>query len=256
MQNNDSILYKFLDDPGNSHAKEAVLMHRLCFDLKLVAATHGYYLNTYWDDVDHDGFDLIFDDQDSLMKTQVKSVGAGAATNNWRIHKRILRPTIDQIDKLGFDPSPHGEGVAGGVVLIKYRVEGDDRLEVDYYYTDLYVLLAFKYALIQRKHGHSRSAITKSLQDLGEGAGRERLTVPRPAFVRAKSPATLLALLGLHSTHGHPWKFHVTQLVNHIAGDASLPLPTPLQQFKQQFWQDFKMMVDDEELHGPELSAP
>lgn len=253
MQGAESVLYKFLDDSSNSHAKEAVLMHRLCFDLKVVAATRGYYLNTYWDDVDHDGFDLIFDDQDSLMKTQVKSVGAAATTTTWHIHKRILRPTIDQIDNLGFDPSPHGEGVAGGVVLIKYRVEDDGRLEVDYYYTDLYVLLAFEHELIQRKHGHSRTAITRCLQDLREGSGREKLTVPRPAFVRARSPATLLALLGLHSTHGHPWKFHVTQLVNHLAGDATLNLPMPLEQFKKLFRQEFRLMVEDQELYGSEL---
>jgi hypothetical protein len=63
----------------------------------------------------------------------------------------------------------------------------------------------------------------------------------------------LLALLGLHSTHGHTWKFDVTQIVNHLAGDASLQLPMPLDQLQQRFWPEFKLMVEDQELCGPEL---
>jgi hypothetical protein len=250
MQIADSTLYRFLNDPSNSHAKEAILMHRLYFDLKVVAAARGYYLNTYWDDVDHDGFDLIFDDQDSLMKTQVKSVGAAAATNIWNIHKRILRPTFYQIDKLGFEASPQGEGVAGGVVLIRYRVEDDGRLEVDYLYTDLYVLLAFENGLIQRGHGSSRNAIKTCLQQLREGLGSERLAVPRAAFVRAKSPAALLALLGLHGTLDHTWKIDVTRVVNKVAGDGKMIQSEPLENLKKRFWTDFSLLVDDSELNG------
>lgn len=250
MQIADSTLYRFLNHPSNSHAKEAILMHRLCFDLKVVAAARGYYLNTYWDDVDHDGFDLIFDDQDSLMKTQVKSVGAAAATNIWNIHKRILRPTFYQIDKLGFEASPQGEGVAGGVVLIRYRVEDDGRLEVDYLYTDLYVLLAFENGLIQRGHGSSRNAIKTCLQQLREGLGSERLAVPRAAFVRAKSPAALLALLGLHGTLDHTWKIDVTRVVNKVAGDGKMIQSEPLENLKKRFWTDFSLLVDDSELNG------
>lgn len=236
-------LDKFFDEPTNSHAKEAVLMHRLCFDLKVVAANHGYYLNTYWDDVDHDGFDLIFDDQYSLRKTQVKSVGKNAKTATWEIHKRILRPPIDQIDLLAFESSKDDDdGVAGGVVLMKYRVEGDGRLEVDYFYTDLYILLAFKHGLLRRKHKSSREAITKCLQKLCEGNGIQRLAVPLTAFVQAKSPATLLGLLSLRSTHGHNWKFDVIQLVRASHAGSQLP------ELKENFLPNFKVMVEDQDL--------
>jgi hypothetical protein len=63
----------FLLTPANTHFREAILMHRLFLDVKLTAARNGYYLSTYFDDVDHDGFDVIFDDKDYLKKTQVKS---------------------------------------------------------------------------------------------------------------------------------------------------------------------------------------
>ena len=69
-------------------------MHRLFLDVKVAAARRGYYLNTYFDDVDHDGFDVIFDDQDYIKKIQVKSVGINNSTNSWSIHKRILRREV------------------------------------------------------------------------------------------------------------------------------------------------------------------
>ena len=89
----DNPLREWMNEPKNMHVREAILMHRLCFDLQLAAAQRGYYLNTYYDDVDHDGFDLIFDDQDTIKKTQVKTVESESATQQWAIHKRILRPS-------------------------------------------------------------------------------------------------------------------------------------------------------------------
>lgn len=71
-------LEEFLNQPRNMHAREQILMHRLFLDLKTAAAQRGYYLNTYFDDVDQDGFDVIFDDHDHIKKIQVKSVGKGS----------------------------------------------------------------------------------------------------------------------------------------------------------------------------------
>lgn len=135
-------LRKWMNEPGNLHGREAILMHRLCFDVQLAAAQRGYYLNTYYDDVDHDGFDVIFDDQDTIKKTQVKSVDSKAVTGQWGIHKRILRPSFEHIDKLGFEPSAEGLGVEGGFILMQFdtAIPGT---AVKYFYTDLYVWLAF-----------------------------------------------------------------------------------------------------------------
>lgn len=160
-------------------------MHKLFLDVKVAAGQRGYYLNTYFDDVDHDGFDVIFDDQDCIKKTQVKSVGVGNATNSWGIHKRILRPSVQMIDRLGFESSPNGEGTEGGVILIEFQDTGG-ALDTVYYYTDVFVLLAFQHELMRRTHSSSRQAVDTCLNEWREGLGKEQLTVPRAAFLKAK----------------------------------------------------------------------
>src|SRR5437588_13107452 len=129
-------LREWMSKKANSHAREALLMHRLCFDIQLAAARREYYLNLYYDDVDHDGFDLIFDDQDTVKKMQVKTVEANAGTGQWDIHKRILRPSFEHIEKLGFEPSPEGEGVEGGFILMHFDT-AEPGIGVKYFYTDL-----------------------------------------------------------------------------------------------------------------------
>lgn len=131
-------LEKFLNDPKNMQAREALLMHRLFYDVKLAAARRGYYLNSYFDDVDNDGFDVIFDDQDCIKKIQVKSVGVNSTTQSWNIHKKILRPSIYLTNILGFDPSPEGVGTEGGVILIEFEDAGGG-LEFAYYYSDCFI---------------------------------------------------------------------------------------------------------------------
>ena len=121
MGNKKTELEAFLDEPNHSHAREAILMSKLSYDLKLAAARRGYYLNSYFDDVDRDGFDVIFDDQDSLRKIQVKSVSASASTASWEIHKKILRPGWYLGEQLGFGGSPAGEGSEGGVILMRFK---------------------------------------------------------------------------------------------------------------------------------------
>src|SRR5438132_14361607 len=88
-------LREWMSKKANSHARDALLMHRLCFDIQLAAARRESYLNLYYDDVDHDGFDLIFDDQDTLKKMQVKTVEADACTGQWDIDTRILGASIE-----------------------------------------------------------------------------------------------------------------------------------------------------------------
>jgi len=91
-------LEKWMKRKQNSHARECLLLHRLCFDLQLAAARRGYYLNTYYDDVDHDGFDVIFDDQDLLTKVQVKTSIVGGGATSWGIRRRFLRPPFDLVE--------------------------------------------------------------------------------------------------------------------------------------------------------------
>ncbi len=61
-------LEDYLNTNANLHAREELLNYRLLFDVKLAAAKIGYHLLTYYSDVDHDGFDVIFDDRHTVRK--------------------------------------------------------------------------------------------------------------------------------------------------------------------------------------------
>lgn len=240
---------KFLNKPANMHAREAILMHRLFYDIKAAAARRGYYLNTYFDDVDHDGFDVIFDDQDCIKKAQVKSVCSSASTNSWAIQKKILRPSIYLIDKLGFEASAIGEGTEGGVVLIEFKDIGG-ALEVRYFYTDLFILMAFECEIISRKNTKKNTAIQKCLKGLYEGLRSERLSVPKCAFIEAKDADALLALCGLHSNRHSSWKENVIATTNHSrqSADRSLPLPVPIEKLSKFTFDEIISLAADKDL--------
>ena len=221
---NKTPLEIFLNKDKNMHAREQILMHRLFLDLQSAAASSGYYLNTYFDDVDHDGFDVIFDDQDYIKKIQVKSVHKDGTTAGWDIHKRMLRPTFQWLDMLGFECSSSGEGSEGGVILIAFAEENGE-LRADYYYTDVFILLMFYCGAIKRKHTKSQQAVEAIYSDWRRGIGSERIRIPKAAFFKAKSPAALLSLMGLHGGNDWAWKHHVMQLTCNILGDGSVKLP-------------------------------
>lgn len=242
-------LNTFFNAPSNSHAREAILMDRLCYDLKLAAARRGYYLNTYFDDVDKDGFDLILDDQDYIKKIQVKSLITSAATKTWGIHKRIVRPSIHLLDKLGIEPSPVGAGSEGGVVLIRFDPNKED-MGFEYFYTDAFVLLAFDVGILKRNHKSKQDAIDECLKLQFHGVGSERLSVPKAAFLRAKGPTELLALIGLHSEADTVWKWHSIQVANHTRqfADGSIKLPIPVERLAQSTFDEIGALVDDDDL--------
>lgn len=207
-----SSLMEFLNQDKNMHARESILMHRLFLDLQTAAARNGYYLNTYFDDVDHDGFDVILDDQDSLKKVQVKTLGKGNTTGTWKIHRRLLRPALSDAESLGFEASPTGVGTAGGVVLMEFDDDGNE-LSVEYLYCDVYVLLALELGLFERRHATQARAVSDVLKDWRNDESKF-INVPKAAFWRTKSPASLLALMGLHSLESFAWCGMVHKLVN------------------------------------------
>ena len=209
----------------------------------------GYYLNTYYDGVDHDGFDLIFDDQDTIKKTQLKTVDSKAGTGQWDIHKRILRPSIEHLDKLGFESSPVGEGVEGGFILMQFDTSVSD-LAVHYFYTDLYIWLAFGCGVISRKDGRSQAAVRKCLKDLQKGLGCEQVGVPSALLLQAKGPEELLALSGLHSCADFTWKHHVFLVANHVRrhSHAETKLPRALPDMKRMAADGIRALVVDKDL--------
>jgi len=205
-------LEKYLLAPKNSHAKESLINNRLFYDLKLAAAERGYLLNLYLPEVDKDGFDIILDDQDSLTKIQLKTVMKIAGTTSWNIHKALLRPVELNCEQLGFEPSSTGTGYQGGVVLIE--INAKNGLEVEYYYTDIIILLGIRDDIIEHSSPPTEKAINNLFKNIGSGLSNEKVAVNKNMFIKAKNPAGLLALIGLHNTENTSiWRYHIQTMV-------------------------------------------
>lgn len=208
-------LENYLFSPQNSHAKESLINNKLIFDLKLAAARHEYFLNVYTPEVDKDGFDIIFDDQNKLAKVQLKTVMAKANTKSWEIHKALLRPDARICEDLGFESSPTGTGYQGGVILIEVADTELKKFEVTYYYTDIIFICGLRDEIIRSIDPPSEKALKTFVEKIEKGISHEKITLYKNMFLQAKSPESLLALMGMHSTENvQGFRFHIQQLVD------------------------------------------
>jgi len=208
-----SSLHSFLQAEANSRAREFMLTSRVAHDLMIAAATRNYALLAYYPTVDSDGFDLIVDDRDRTCMLQLKSFLAGGKATRWAIHRKLLRPTLLEIEWFGFEPSATGEGRGGGVLLIEAEVK-DSTVWLKYRYTDICILTAFWMGLIPLQ-GNSIKTINALRNRLAAEPGGS-VDLPKTAFLEARSPEHLLALMGLHSRHSHSvWPGLLIRLARH-----------------------------------------
>lgn len=145
---NRSQLQKFLNAPINTTTRERIFFNKLYFDVKLAAARRGYALTVFEPEVDRDGFDVVFDDANSLRQLQLKSTTWSANANYWVTTPRFLRPTGVNLKRMAFESSPQGEGREGGVVMIQID-DAAEACDVRYFYTDLFVIAALASGLIR-----------------------------------------------------------------------------------------------------------
>jgi hypothetical protein len=194
-------LNEFLKEDEFTHDREVMLMHRLVFDCRLAFAKRNSRLQVLTGEVDHSGFDIVFDDGDRWKRFQVKSVYG--TTSSWEIHKRILRPTTDVADYFGYECSVEGIGICGGVILQELNLDTSGELTVKYRYTDLDILRAFNLGIIKRRHAGSNKAVSSLFHSLQLGYGN--ISVPKGAFLEAKGPEELMALAGFNTCDCGPW---------------------------------------------------
>lgn len=217
----------------NTHAIEELFNYRLLYDLKLAAFVRGYHLLAYYTDVDHDGFDVILDDRDSLRKIQLKTVAKTAGTQTWDIHRSIIRPIAPNFEPLGFnfDLSNPNWGVEGGVVLIEYEPKGE-AINVRYYFTDIFVITAIALELLPHRHRATIIAANALRGDLFNGSSNSKIGVAKGLFIEAATPQHLLALIDLHSEHNNGWRHAVRALASEQWGPKGMTLPGVLDGYR------------------------
>jgi hypothetical protein len=236
-------LAEFLVLPEMTTSREWILNYRLFHDLSIAAAARDYDLQLYFSNVDRDGFDVVIDDRDELKKVQLKTVLSGVGTVSWNIHKRLLRPRLQMIEDFGFEPSPAGEGVGGGVILMHVAPQ-ETTVDIRYYYTDLYVLAAMRVGAISvdaDSQGTAEGMWTSLMADPISG----NVAIHRRLFLQARSASHLLALAGFHSLHANNWR-HLTHLVARQEYGQPIPidqLPAPLDHLKEQITQELNTLV-------------
>lgn len=195
MKNNN--LKKFLG-PENSTVREALLQHRLIYDLKMAAALRNYDLRIYEPDIDRDGYDLILDDGDDIGRFQVKSIFE-SETLKWSIRKRLLRLPRYVIDKFSFFPSPETNGLGGGFILIEAK-SYNNNITVDYWYMDFYVIFAMRHGLVRKSNNRpSNKQIDSFVSKLFSGTGNEKIDIRKSFLIKLKGREELLVLMGMHS---------------------------------------------------------
>lgn len=207
-------LEEYFFEAKNSHAKESLINNKLIFDLKLAAVQRGYFLNIYTPEVDKDGFDIIFDDQDSLTKVQLKTVMAKSTTNKWAIHKTLLRPRPHVCEQLGFESSPSGSGYQGGVILIEIEETKESGFQVKYYYTDIIILCGLRDNIINVIKAPREQTLNTLINKVSEGMSHEKINIYKNMFLEARCPSSLLALMGMHNTKNvNVFRSHIQDLV-------------------------------------------
>jgi hypothetical protein len=193
-------LAKFFEDKHNNTTREKMFFNRLYFDLKLAAAHRNYALAVFTPEVDRDGDDVSLDDGDLDRRFQLKTVLKTSKTASWKILKRVLRPSMESAKILGFSQSQEGVGLEGGAILIRID-NSDGACPVTYFFTDVFIISAFAFGLIQTpknsyRRTHARNVLSE-MHILREG--KDVVSVPKSLFVEVKSAGCLLAIAGMHS---------------------------------------------------------
>lgn len=208
-------LEEYLFKDSNSHSKESLVNNKLFYDLKLAAAKADYFLNIYTPEVDKDGFDIILDDQDQLLKVQLKTVMEKTTTNSWNIHKSLLRPHRYVCEDLGFESSPSGTGYQGGVIVIELEDSERSGLQLSYYYTDIIIICGLRDGIIDKATPPILDTMKKFTTEINSGPANEKMPTPKSFFLKANSAEDLLALMGIHSpTNSGSFRYNIQQLVS------------------------------------------
>ena len=148
-----------------------------------------------------------------------------STTSTWNIHKTMLRPDVEFCVPLGFEPSPFGTGVQGGVILMELDPKSSS-MEIRYYYTDVFVITALCLKIVSRKPNVRATIFDSFYRNVRDGVSDEKMPLPKSLFVEAKGPEHLLGLMVLHNRINYGWWHHLINIAFHPpVKDSDLPAP-------------------------------
>lgn len=199
----------------NTLIREELINNKLLYDIKRAAALRGYHLKTYPARVDIEGFDLIIDDDDLLRKIQIKTT-LDATTKSWEIHRIMLRPNHSVFADYQFYGGVGCPKNHSGVLLLNVLVDAKNEIRLEYYYTDINILLALEIGVISTNK-HSKNHANSLLNDLrNTGTSHDTIGVSKGLFIKLASAEMFLAISGFHSNLHTPFDFHIWQLSKKI----------------------------------------
>lgn len=214
----------FLNASINSVSREALLAHRFMYDMTLAAALREYALLSFIPAVDRDGVDLVLSDHDNTRHVQLKSTTKRAvpSLSITNVHGSVLKPHLDQADRIGFEPTHGGTGQGGAVILMEVSVERPVAIAVRYWLTDAYVLVALSRSLVPGAPKNAVRDANALIQALQSGRSTDRYDIPVSCFLPTKGPAALLGLGGWHAPDpfgNHSWQYQLGERLRPLERD-------------------------------------
>lgn len=202
-------LKEYLKDPKQSWIREALINHRLSYDLKLSAAYQNYNLIITRPDIDLSGFDLVLDDGENNRKVQIKTVFNDSQTKIWNVRKLLLSPSPENLRHLGFATIPPWIGLEGGFILATVGAAPNGKeLEVRYNYTDFYTIAVVSLGF----HGDGNVKYAEDAIRQLVSVGDDKIEIKKSLLMPAQSSMHLLALLGLRSSMIYNWQSDAMKL--------------------------------------------
>ncbi|MBA4766196.1 MAG: hypothetical protein K2Q29_06595 [Sphingomonadales bacterium] len=209
-------LLQFLNSPENSVARERMVHMKAALQMKLAAASGGYQLQMTEPEIDNAGFDFTAAHRYDLLHLQNKSTLDSVGVNSWDFHpllfqvpflERDISPKIDGVPIGGLD------GAMGGALLhvISSEAAREDRLEVTYFYSDIFFLSAVEQGIYDQKDFSVEEA-RDLLRKIRYGEWGKRIKLPKRAFLQIKSPAAIVA-----------FRFHIPSPSNWVSLGHSCP---------------------------------
>jgi len=193
-----TVIESYFGKGGNSHSREKMLNHYICLELEKAAARCGYELQIYKPDTDHVGVDLIFDDMRTIKSFQLKSVLSKSSTATWKIHKRLIKPRIENFRNFGISVGGM-YGLEGGVILLVVEFDSlHDDFMISIEYFDIYILKLFANRIIDRNNYSVYQSSLNVFRNF-HYKNDSSVLVPRSLFVKVKDAKCLLGISGLYS---------------------------------------------------------